>query len=224
MIVFSFCTCISLLPVALFNCYAHKIYKEYYEANQECLQHHPDLHRNFPNTVFAALSVNMGPCSFSPPHMDADNLACGWCPDTALGPFDPDKGGQLVLWDLCVVIRFPPGSTILFPSALITHSTLPIQAQEERYAVLQYSSGGLFRWRNNGWRSDKSFLANASAGQLREREAARARRWQFDLQKFTRWSDLVQGDWKGIRRTEAGLDGLSDLSDTEQPPAKRSCY
>lgn len=216
----------SCLPIALFNCYAHKIYKEYHVTHQEHLQRRPDLRSYFPKGVFAAFSVNMGPCSFSPPHMDADNCAYGWCPDTALGLFDPDKGGQLVLWDLRVVIRFPPGSTVLFPSALITHSTLPIQAHEERYAVLQFSSGGLFRWRNNGWCSDKSFLAHASAEQLREREAARVCRWKIDLQKFTRWQDLVQGDWKGVCRTEAGLDDisdLSDLSDVDQPLVKRRC-
>ncbi|KAE9388630.1 hypothetical protein BT96DRAFT_835990 [Gymnopus androsaceus JB14] len=141
----------------------------------------------------------MGPRSFSPPHMDADNLAHGWCTDTALGPFGPDKGGQLVLWDLRVVIRFPPGSTVLFPSALITHSTLSIQEHEERYAIIQYSSGGLFRWYDNGWCSNKHFHANASAEKLREREAACICRWQVNLQKFTHWSDLVQGDWKGMR-------------------------
>lgn len=158
----------------------------------------------------------------APPHMDADNRAYGWCTDTALGPFDPDQGGQLVLWDLRVVIRFPPGSTILFPSALITHSTLPIQAHEEHYAVLQYSSGGLFRWRNNGWCSDKSFVANASAEQLQERKLASARRWQVSTQLFTRWSDLVQGDWKGLNRTSAGLDELSELPDSESPAPKRT--
>lgn len=206
--------------IALFNCYAHKIYKEYKDTHQEHLQCCPDLRANFPKTVFAAISVNMGPRSFSPPHMDADNSAFGWCTDTALGPFDPDKGGQLVLWDLRVVIRFPAGSTVLFPSALITHSTLPVQEHEEQYAVIQYCSGGLFRWRNNGWCSDRYFLANASTERLREREAACARHWEANLQKFTRWGDLVQGDWRGIRQTEAGLDDLSDLSDIEAPSAK----
>ncbi|KAJ7883792.1 hypothetical protein B0H13DRAFT_2537891, partial [Mycena leptocephala] len=38
---------------------------------------------------------------------------------TALRRFNPDLSGHLILWDLKLVIRFPPGSTILIPSAII---------------------------------------------------------------------------------------------------------
>ncbi|KAJ3833104.1 hypothetical protein EV361DRAFT_956292 [Lentinula raphanica] len=201
---------------SLFNAFAHKIYKEYQDTNTQLLSHHPHLRSNFPEkTVFAALTLNLGPRSFSPPHMDADNCAGGWCTDTPAGNYDPDKGGQLVLWDMGLVVRFPPGSSILFPSALITHSTLPIQEHETRYAFLQYSSGGLFRWRANGFRSDKDVLATASPEQKSEYEAEQGSHWKLALQKFTRWSDLVNGDWQGKRRTEAGLDEASDLSDPD---------
>ncbi|KAH7872081.1 uncharacterized protein C8R40DRAFT_1053391, partial [Lentinula edodes] len=145
----------------LFNSFCHKNYVEYNTTHHELLQKHPGLRNAFPHTSFAAVTFNLGPQSYSPPHMDPDNRASGWCVDTAMGPFDPDKGGQLVLWDLKLVIRFPPGSSILFPSALITHSTIPIQPHETRYAMIQYSSGGIFRWRDNGFQSDKSFLAKA---------------------------------------------------------------
>ncbi|KAJ3804581.1 hypothetical protein F5876DRAFT_4642, partial [Lentinula aff. lateritia] len=134
------------LQKSIFNCYAHKTYVEYQTTNEELLRRHPHLRPNFPGTPYAALTVNAGPQSYSPPHKDPDNVVHGWCADTALGEFDPDKGGHLVLWDLGLVIRFPPGSTILFPSSLITHSTIPIQEGETRYAFIQYSSGGLFRW------------------------------------------------------------------------------
>ncbi|KAJ3968521.1 hypothetical protein EV361DRAFT_829887 [Lentinula raphanica] len=199
---------------SLFNAFAHKIYKQYEVTNRQLLLHHPHLRSNFPEkTVFAALTLNLGPRSFSPPHMDADNGAGGWCTDTPSGNYDPDKGGHLVLWDMGLVIRFPPGSSILFPSALITHSTLPIQEHETRYAFIQYSSGGLFRWRANGFRSEKEVQATASPEEKANREAERASRWKLALQRFTRWSDLVDGDWQGKRRTEAGLDEISDLSD-----------
>ncbi|KAH7875496.1 uncharacterized protein C8R40DRAFT_1012648, partial [Lentinula edodes] len=136
---------------ALFNTFCHKNYVEHVDTNDELLYKQPELRANFPKTAFAATTFNLGPLSFSPPHMDPDNRASSWCADTTMGPFDPDKGGHLVLWDLGLIIRFPPGSTILFPSALITHSTIPIQAHEARYVMIQYSSGGLFRWRNNGF-------------------------------------------------------------------------
>ncbi|KAJ4499944.1 hypothetical protein C8R41DRAFT_788018 [Lentinula lateritia] len=203
---------------ALFNTFCHKNYAEYRDTNDEIQLKQPELRANFPNTAFAATTFNLGPLSFSPPHMDPDNRASSWCADTNMGPFDPDKGGHLVLWDLGLIIRFPPGSTILFPSALITHSTIPIQAHETRYAMIQYSSGGLFRWRNNGFQSDKSFLERATAEEHAEWEASRVSRWRLGLQKFTRWGDICRGDWRGTARTAAGLDEVSDLSDLEESP------
>ncbi|KAJ3709873.1 hypothetical protein DFJ43DRAFT_1009433 [Lentinula guzmanii] len=211
---------------SIFNSYAHKMYQEYKQTQKELIQQHPNLCPNFPGTPFAALSVNAGPQSYSPPHRDADNAVHGWCIDTALGNFDPDKGGHLVLWDLGLAIRFPPGATIAFPSALITHSSVPIQKGETRYALIQFSSGGLFRWRANGFQSDKSFASKAEPSQLAEWEVLRRHRWKLSLQKFTRWGDLVQGDWKGQRRTQAGLDDVSELSDADAGvkkfPVKRS--
>ncbi|KAJ7925408.1 hypothetical protein B0H13DRAFT_1863243 [Mycena leptocephala] len=83
------------------------------------------LRWNFARSVFAACTFNFGPHAITVPHLDFGNLAWGWCAITALGFFDPDLGGHLVLWDLKLVIRFPPGSTILIPSAIIRHSNVP---------------------------------------------------------------------------------------------------
>ncbi|KAJ3805399.1 hypothetical protein F5876DRAFT_81816 [Lentinula aff. lateritia] len=96
-------------------------YMEYQTTNEELLCCYLYLCPNFPGTPYAALTVNAGPQSYLPPHKDPDNVVHGWCADTALGKFDPNKGGHLVLWDFGLVIWFPPGSTILFPSSLITH-------------------------------------------------------------------------------------------------------
>ncbi|KAJ3765762.1 hypothetical protein FB446DRAFT_709200 [Lentinula raphanica] len=46
--------------------------------------------------------------------------------------------------------------------------------------------------------SDKSVLAQASPEQLVNRQAAWAMRWNLVLQKFTRWTDICRGDWKGL--------------------------
>ncbi|KAF9058659.1 hypothetical protein BDP27DRAFT_1432457 [Rhodocollybia butyracea] len=50
---------------------------------------------------------------------------------------------HLVLWNLGLVIRFPPSSSILFPRALVTHSRLHGKEKGTRCAVVQYFSGGL---------------------------------------------------------------------------------
>ncbi|KAJ7654162.1 hypothetical protein B0H17DRAFT_1214488 [Mycena rosella] len=62
--------------------------------------------------------------------------------------------GHLVLWDLKLVIRFPPGSTILILSAILRHSNVLIQANETRYSFTQFTTAGLFCWVDNSFKSD----------------------------------------------------------------------
>ncbi|KAF9066030.1 hypothetical protein BDP27DRAFT_1164056, partial [Rhodocollybia butyracea] len=140
---------------SLFNAFGHKTFCEYKDTLKEHIAHDSCLHPMLPSTVFAATTINFGPQTSTPPYLDAANAAHGWCTDTAAGEFDPDKGGHLVLWNLNLVICFPPGSTILFPSALIMHSNIPVSPHETCYSIVQYSAGSLFCWRYNGWQSDK---------------------------------------------------------------------
>ena len=58
-------------------------------------------------------TFNFGPSTVSFIHTDPGNLPYGWCPITSLGPFDPKCGGHLILWDLQLVIKFPPGGAVL---------------------------------------------------------------------------------------------------------------
>ncbi|KAJ7021116.1 hypothetical protein C8F04DRAFT_1195797 [Mycena alexandri] len=145
-------------------------------------------------TICAAMLANwafhriIGFSNFTRLHIDAANLVWGWCCITAFGIFNPDLGGHLILWDLRLVIRFPPGSTIMIPSALLRHSNISIQQGETRYSFTQFSAGGLFRWVENGNRSDKAFFANASAAELRARENARGQRWENGLKMFQVWN------------------------------------
>ena len=86
--------------------------------------------------VFPCRTFNLAKQSVSVPHTDHNNLAQGWCSITALGDFSPTLGGHLVLWDLGVVVEFPPNSTILIPSSLIIHSNTPIQPDEVRHSIV----------------------------------------------------------------------------------------
>ncbi|KAJ7126581.1 hypothetical protein C8R43DRAFT_897790, partial [Mycena crocata] len=162
----------------------HQFYKE-----QMSLLHHaaPYLRRLFPEavSVFAACMFNFGPSTVTFPHVDAANLAWGWCCITALG-------GHLILWDLNLVIRFPPGSTIMIPSALLRHSNIGIQQGERRYSFTQFTAGGLFRWVNNGNRSDVTFFASAKGEDLEQRETERAQRWENGLRMFEVWESSDQ--------------------------------
>ncbi|KAJ7170417.1 hypothetical protein C8R43DRAFT_944932 [Mycena crocata] len=122
----------------------------------------PSLQRNFAGSVFAACTFNFGPRVITAPHLDFANLAWGWCAITALGNFNPDFGGHLILWDLRLIIRFPPGATILLPSALIRHSNIAIRSHESRYSFTQYTAGGIFRWIRNDFKTDEAFERTAS--------------------------------------------------------------
>jgi hypothetical protein len=101
----------------------------------------------FPHeSIFSAATYNLGPCTATLRHLDFKNLAFGWCAVTALDDFDYTQSGHLVLWDLNLVIEFPPGSTILIPLAILSHSNAAIGRKEKCYSWTQYAAGGLFRF------------------------------------------------------------------------------
>ena len=89
----------------------------------------PSLKRPYDNSlgVYPCQSFNLGKQTASYPHVDVANLAQSWCSITPICSFDPKVGGHLVLKDLGLVVEFPPGTTILIPSTLITHSNTPIR-------------------------------------------------------------------------------------------------
>ncbi|KAJ7742390.1 hypothetical protein B0H14DRAFT_3515115 [Mycena olivaceomarginata] len=148
------------------------------------------LRWNFVGSVFAACTFNFGPRAICVPHLDFANLSWGWCAITALGDFDPDLGGHLILWDLRLVIRFPPGSTILLPSAIIRHSNVPIQAHKCRSSFVQYTAAGLFRWVRNGFMTDEDFDLSASKEEQAKWDAEHGRRWEEGMKMFSVIDDL----------------------------------
>ncbi|KAJ8497198.1 hypothetical protein ONZ45_g12162 [Pleurotus djamor] len=169
----------------LLNSFVPDLGRHYAEVLDGILLRQNELKRNFANSSFATITVNFGPHTVSTPHVDVADLAYGLCAITALGNFDPDLGGHLVLWDLKVVIRFPPGSTLLVPSGVVRHSNLPIQPHETRYSITQYSAGSLFRWVNNGYRSDKDLLAHLARTGSSSEDFQRSQ-WSTGLLKLTR--------------------------------------
>lgn len=143
-----------------------------------------DLKPNFSNSPWTACTANLGKDVVTIPHLDPANLAFGWCSVTALGNFDPDAGGHLVLWDLGIYIRFPPGSTILIPSALVVHSNLPIRQGDTRCSLTQYTAGSLFRWVYNKGRNDKEFEVSATMEEKEMRVEDQLNRWEKGLNYF----------------------------------------
>ncbi|RPD53493.1 hypothetical protein L227DRAFT_513268, partial [Lentinus tigrinus ALCF2SS1-6] len=102
----------------------------------------------------------------------------------ALGDFDADEGGHLILWDLNLMIRFPRGAMIFLPSALLVHSNTMVPDDQRRYSFTQYTAGGLARWVECGFRSQKEFLAGGGRFMRTPQQ-----RWEDGLRKFPRWSE-----------------------------------
>ncbi|KAK1218881.1 hypothetical protein PQX77_018408 [Marasmius sp. AFHP31] len=154
---------------------------EFQEENLAKLQErYPHLNFNFNDTVFAACTWNFGPQFTSYEHVDGNNYAWTWCAITAYGSFNPDHGGHLILSDLGVIIRFPPGATILIPSALLRHSNTLIRKGETRYSFVQYSAGALFRWVHQGFQTAKNWEAEAT-------DEMWARKKQEDEERLDGW-------------------------------------
>lgn len=148
------------------------------------------LRRKKENLVFPfvdslpSAAFNLGPRTVCIPHCDAKNLSFGICCITALGSFDPVTGGHLVLEELKLVVEFPPGATVLIPSAVVMHSNTSIQEGETRYSFTQYASGSLFSYVENGMRTTKDVMLNMTLEQKTEWKQKGGERWGRGLTMF----------------------------------------
>ena len=93
-------------------------------------------------------------------------------------------GGHLILWDMKLVVEFPPGATVLIPSSLVVHSNTRLQEGEECMSFAQYAAGGLFRWVDNGFQTSEAFKRVDPIGKKRVDEVA-AHRWQHGIDLFS---------------------------------------
>ncbi|KAK7026682.1 hypothetical protein VNI00_015555 [Paramarasmius palmivorus] len=228
----------------LYSTFANKLAAESRRICQELQEKDPAL--SYPSqsshstSYWAARSYNTAgrskvAAAASVRHTDFGNWAPGWCCVTAIGEFDPDQGGQLILWNVGLRIRFPPGCSILFPSAVITHSNEPIRPGEKRYSIVEYSAGGLFRWVYNGFQTDEDLLKGLKGKELERWKTERSCRWKSNVRMYTKWQELLRGDYKGEELgNESDLTDYeyckteeveSDLTDyeylTDEPPARK---
>ncbi|KAM6496394.1 hypothetical protein JOM56_009100 [Amanita muscaria] len=168
-----------------FQAYSERNY-EYMASTVAKVRSKLNLGREYDSEVgvFPCRSFNLGKQTATVPHRDE--------PRTFL-VFNPKLGGHLVLWDFALLVEFPPGSTVLIPSALFLHSNVPIQGGETRYSMVQYAAGGLFRWVNNGCKTDKQWKEEANGNQELEqrRKDEQDSRWIGAIGMFSRYEELL---------------------------------
>lgn len=117
------------------------------------------------------------------------NCPFGWCSIQALGRFKPNKGGHIVLWEPKKVIEFPHAATIHIPSATITHSNIPVGEDETRVSFTQYCAGGIFRWVDNGFRTEAE-LAIEDQEEYQRIQLLKESRWEQGVSLFSTASEL----------------------------------
>ncbi|KAL1736714.1 hypothetical protein EV714DRAFT_279250 [Schizophyllum commune] len=181
---------IALFASAAFACWAPLLYAYYAEHMAALFKSDKTLVRNFVKSVWACITINFGPQTVTYKHKDFGNLPFGWCAITALGDYDPDRGGHLVLWECKLVVRFPPGSTVLIPSAIIHHSNTQLQPGEERFSMTQYTAGALFRWVDHDCKLDAEYYGSLSAEERVRAADANARRWKEGVHLWSTMSEL----------------------------------
>lgn len=94
------------------------------------------------------------------------------------------------MWDLKLIIEFPAGSLILIPSASLVHSNIPVQRGDARASITQFCAGGLFRYVDNGFRTEKELAVEDKelyASMLKMKET----RWEMGLGLLSTIDDLL---------------------------------
>lgn len=170
-----------IISQAVFQAYAPTLHKYYKDTLTKLQEWKPSLKTIVENTVFAAATLNLGPRVKTVVHFDLKNLAWGLCAVTALGNFNPDIGGHIIFWDIKKVVRFPPGSTVLLPSAVARHSNVDIAEGEERMSLTQYSAGALFRWVDYGFKLVADYIMEVGSDVFQRRNEER---WKNGLSMF----------------------------------------
>ncbi|KAL1687700.1 hypothetical protein GGG16DRAFT_61569 [Schizophyllum commune] len=171
-----------------------EIHKHYADTQTKLLGWKPRLRRflNFPKSVWSCLTINFGLQTQTFAHRDFGNLSYGFCSITALGRFNPDRGGHIILRELRLVIRFPPGASIIIPSALLTHHNTRIAEHETRYSVTQYTAGAIFRFVEHDCKLDTEYYTGLDAAELQAARSANLSRWRRGVAMLSRLPKLMR--------------------------------
>lgn len=95
-----------------------------------------------------------------------------------------------MLWELKLVIEFPHGSSVLLPSAAVSHSNTPIGKREHRASVTQFTAGGLFRWVDQGYQPKDEYWKGLSDVQKANVPYENKLRCKMGLSLFSTLDDL----------------------------------
>lgn len=171
--------------------YCPKVFKTVESRLNEFFVHYNGAFRRMFPGVYPATTINLGPRVITFEHFDRANLAYAWIAITSLGNYDYKKGGHIVLRSLGIIIEFPPGCTILFPSSVVQHCNTEVAENETRLSITQYISGSLIRWVEYGFRSQTQFFEEDEE-RANELWAQRDTAWVRAISLFSKHDELAE--------------------------------
>ncbi|THU92560.1 hypothetical protein K435DRAFT_758143 [Dendrothele bispora CBS 962.96] len=177
---------------SIFATWAPRLYSYYSTCQKKLLESDPSLKPPFPNSIWSTATFDFGPQTICFPRVGDSNLPFEWCAIWALGDYDPKQSAHLILWDLRLVIEFPPGSLVFIPSGILVRSNVSIRQHEKRYSFTQYTPGSLFRWVDDqGCQEQTEHGVSQTDAQVQEEEAEKAKkRWTTGLELLPTFSEL----------------------------------
>ncbi|PPR04674.1 hypothetical protein CVT24_011891 [Panaeolus cyanescens] len=176
---------------ASFQMFAPNVFSYYLDRMKSLNTHRPLLQRPFARSVFACAGFNIGHRVAAFMHRDCMNCPFGWCAIHALGDFDHELGGHMLLEDLKIAIEFPPNSLMLIPSAIIKHGNAAVAEGGVRASFTQFTPGNLFRFIDCGFQTESSL-------QIQDKDRYRH---MMELKK-SRWIEGVKL-WSTVEELQA---------------------
>ncbi|KAJ2923660.1 hypothetical protein H1R20_g13435, partial [Candolleomyces eurysporus] len=159
----------------LFALWAPKVYAYYKKWLDKLFNHMPELPRIFGRSIWPTAAFNFSP-----------QLVC----HPSARNFNHTHGGHLILPNLKLLIEFPAGAIILIPSATLIHANTPVQPGERCISFTQYCAGGLFRYVDNGFRTEGEFAEEYPEGfeaMMKEKED----RWRMGVGLWSTLEELL---------------------------------
>ncbi|EJD34134.1 hypothetical protein AURDEDRAFT_76451, partial [Auricularia subglabra TFB-10046 SS5] len=143
-----------------------KLYALYAKLEAELNAKYPDMHGAFPGFPMMSKTTNTGKKTRTPEHVDFKNALFGMCVIAIFGKFDHTKSGMLVLRELKVLLPLAPGDIVFIPSALITHGNTELAAADVRRSWTLFTAGGLFRFRDAGFVTERELIRRGDHEEL----------------------------------------------------------
>ncbi|KAJ7277029.1 hypothetical protein C8J57DRAFT_1504867 [Mycena rebaudengoi] len=151
--------------------------------------HNSELRHVYPG-AFSTVEFHLGSLE-SPPRLHDRDFLHGWRAITSFSKYDSCFGGDLILWDEGLVIRFPVGATVLFPAALMCYSFCAVKEGETHYTFSQYTPGGLLRYIENDYRCDADLEEFARYREKERLHERRERRLGAAIKMYSTFGEYV---------------------------------